>query len=179
MCIYGDNNWPFHKICILWHNYRGLELCLQAVTTTTRKHPSMMHTTCLPTVHALVATRCQYLGGSSSDQVWTGLRSWLPDVTGGCPYTVRSHVQRECWGWGSLYGELQCITANGHMGEPPCRQTDTIENIPAAPSAGVNNDASNKYDHKCRLTLTSQISQKGSLWTQFVPSVFLHRNSQS
>ena len=124
MCIYGDNNWPFHKICILWHNYRGLELCLQAVTTTTRKHPSMMHTTCLPTVHALVATRCQYLGGSSSDQVWTGLRSWLPDVTGGgCPYTVRSHVQRECWGWGSLYGELQCITANGHMGEPPL-QTD-------------------------------------------------------
>ena len=45
----------------------------------------------------------------------------------GDPYLVRSHVQG-----GSLYGELQCITGNGHMGtDVPSRQTHThtTENI--------------------------------------------------
>ena len=33
-------------------------------------------------------------------------------------------------GLGVRYGEVQCIMDNGHMGPlPPCRQTDTTENI--------------------------------------------------
>ena len=39
-----------------------------------------MHTACLPAIHHL-ATRCQYLGKSSSKQAWTGLQWWPPDVT--------------------------------------------------------------------------------------------------
>ena len=48
-----------------------------------------------------IAKRCQHWwevggGGSSSDQVWTDVQSWLPDVTTLGPCKVRSHV----WGGG-------------------------------------------------------------------------------
>ena len=37
--------------------------------------------------------------------------------------TMKSHVG------GSLYGEVQCVMCNGHMGPPVNRQTHTTENI--------------------------------------------------
>ena len=60
---------------------------------------------------------------------WQGGRARRPapmsHVQGGLgpgdPYLVRSHVQG-----GSLYGEVQCILGNGHMGtDVPSRQTHT------------------------------------------------------
>ena len=45
----------------------------------------------------------------------------------GGPCIVRSHVQ-EGRARGSMYGEVQCITGDGHL-VLPCEQTDTTENI--------------------------------------------------
>ena len=50
----------------------------------TRQHSSRMRTARLPTVWISVATtRCQWGEGgrTSSEQVWTGLQWWPPDVT--------------------------------------------------------------------------------------------------
>ena len=47
------------------------------------KHSSRMCTARWPTICALVITRCQYqwrLEGSSSEQVWTGLKWWPSNV---------------------------------------------------------------------------------------------------
>ena len=112
-----------------------------------------MRTARLPTIHASVATRCQYQLGSSSGQVWTGLQSWPTGVTSrglGLPYLMSgvqgqgSHIwwpggragESHVWcpgdgveGMGALYSEVQCIMhGNGHMGTPsPCEQTDRHE----------------------------------------------------
>ena len=53
----------------------------------TRKYSNRMRTARLPTVLASVATRCQTHGGRgvgfSSEQVWSGLQWWPPNVTSG------------------------------------------------------------------------------------------------
>ena len=54
-------------------------------------------------------------GGSVCKQVWTGLQSWSPDVT--------SRVQGlgqgiPVWWGGSLCGGVQCIMGSSHMGPP-------------------------------------------------------------
>ena len=83
------------------------------------------------------ATRCEHQWGackvrSSSEQVWTNIQSWLPDVTSGDRVCGPCTVGGAGWALfrGGLHGEVQCITGNGHTGphwtEWPA---DTCENI--------------------------------------------------
>ena len=119
-----------------------------------------MRTAHSPTVRVSVASHKMSLAeGSSSKQIWTGLWTLPPDVTSGGPQMNKfeqvsglSKVSllgrgagimkwRPCTGLGlgdvpvqrgSLYGEVQGIMGNGHMGTP-CEQMDwqthTTENI--------------------------------------------------
>ena len=96
----------------------------------TKKLSSGMHIICSPTVHPSVASYQMSapagVDGSSSEQVWTGLKV----------FTIRCHQQERAEshrGWslyrggvcknGALYDEIHCIMGNGHM-EPHCKQTN-------------------------------------------------------
>ena len=56
--------------------------------------------------------------GSSSEQVWTGLQWWPPDVTSKGPGHPVSNV------WGTLYSEIQWVLVTCRH-PSPCGQTDT------------------------------------------------------
>ena len=95
----------------------------RSVTEYNKKHSSRMPT-----------ARQRGWGGwrrrSSSDQVWTGLHSWLPDATSGGDKAGSLYGKVPCLGGGdcrdrSLHDEFQCIMGN----DPPCGQTNTTENI--------------------------------------------------
>ena len=102
-----------------------------------------MSTTCLPTIRAWVATRCQHwwgrvlswtyfnrppvgLGwGPMSRKGGAGQFLYSEGSWGSCG--LRSYVQS-----GALYGEVQCIIGNDHIGHPPVDrmtelQTDTTK----------------------------------------------------
>ena len=61
----------------------------------------------------------------------------------------RAHYSEvPCLGWRSLYGEVQCIMGNGHMGLLVNRQADTTENITFPKlSCRVGNNVYYIYDH--------------------------------
>ena len=101
--------------------------CSFCLLNTTRKHSSRMCTARLPTVNFTGhQMSLPVVGVSSSNQVWTGLQWWPPDVTSrrrgrsnagdpmlmcrGC--TVRSNALWVMVTWGT-----------------PCEQTDMTENI--------------------------------------------------
>ena len=76
-----------------------------------RRYSSRMHTTRLPTVSALVASRCQY---------------WYGGVL--CPMSGRGGPKA-----GGSYSDVQSIMGKCHLGPPPLWtdwQTDIRENIP-------------------------------------------------
>ena len=52
------------SIKTFWKNDDAFHSCNFQFYSKTRKHSSRMHTTCLPTVCAFVATRCQYQWGA-------------------------------------------------------------------------------------------------------------------
>ena len=73
---------PCH-ICTLWEKSNKLGQ-ISLSKNVTRKHSSRMRTTHLPTVRISVATTICQQGRevrSSSEQVWTGLQWWSPDVS--------------------------------------------------------------------------------------------------
>ena len=97
----------------------------------TRNHSSIIRTACLPTIS--VATRCHYQWGAHMRKfkqvsslghqmpLARGLYSELP-----CPEgVVREGFRIREW---SLYGEVNCILCNGHIGTL-CGQTGMAENI--------------------------------------------------
>ena len=97
----------------------------------TRNHSSGIRTACLPTIS--VATRCHFPRGAHMRKfkqvlslghqmpLTTGLYSDVP-----CPEgVVREGVRAREW---SLYGEVNCIMCNGHIGTL-CGQTGMTENI--------------------------------------------------
>ena len=105
-----------------------------------RKHSSRMHTTHLPTIHASVATRGQYWWQEgpctvrSSEQVWTDLQWWPPDVTSRGPWSGQVPMSGRRAG----PGPGQSCTVRSHApwimvtwGPPPPLSglTDTTENI--------------------------------------------------
>ena len=49
-------------------------------------------------------------------------RGWA----GGCPYAVGYKLNKFKHVKGSLYGKVQCIMGNGHMGIPPGNMQKTI-----------------------------------------------------
>ena len=67
-----------------------------------------MCNSCWPTVHALVATRCQY---------WWG---WGPQENKFQHVPSDGHQMSLAGRAGALilYSEVQCIMGNGHMGTP-------------------------------------------------------------
>ena len=78
-------------------------------------------------------------GGTSSEQVLTGIHSWPRDVTGkgeGLGQGQVVPVQRGLLGLGrgqSLYGEVQDIMGNGHMGTPsppPVNRQTRLKTLP-------------------------------------------------
>ena len=72
---------------------------------------------------------------SSSEQVWTGLQSWLQDVTGRghCARGDRDLYVRPVQRGAGLYSEVQCILGSGDrehlLDKMTDWQTDTTENI--------------------------------------------------
>ena len=67
------------------------------------------------TIYAAVSNHqmSALVGGSSSEQVRTGLQSWPPDATAGWLGLGPGRM-----GLGALYGEVQDIMAKGHMEHP-------------------------------------------------------------
>ena len=102
--------------------------CLRAVT---RKRP----VGCVPPACRIVYFSSYQMSALVDILKWISLNRFpvLPTKMslavrvglGGGFCTVKSHVGRG----GSLYGEVQCIMCNGHMGPPVNRQTGTTENI--------------------------------------------------
>ena len=100
----------------------------------TRKHSSRMRIAHLPTVRALVATKCQYrIGGSSSEPVWKGPQWWPPDATSrgwGWGWEIPCLMSKELGAWAGVWGPVQWGPMHhGYWSyAPSCRQTDWSTN---------------------------------------------------
>ena len=115
--------------CIIKLKFKKIHKYLQKISiyifaSDTRKHSSRMRTIYLPTICATVANRCQHWWGkgwgSSSEQIWTGLKSWPPDITsrgslcievpcqGG--NMVRSNASWVTLSHGTPWGQNDCLT---------------------------------------------------------------------
>ena len=111
-----------------------------------------MHTTHLPTIHASVATRGQYWWQEgpctvrSSEQVWTDLQWWPPDVTSRGPWSGQVPMSGRRAGPGP--GESCTVRSHAPWimvtwGPPPPQWTDRHDwkhYLPATSLAGDNED---------------------------------------